>query len=78
MRWFKAKHQYQSKAYTPQPGDIIWYDWNGDGKADHIGFVEKAEGGKIYTIEGNSGGMCRRRTRAANSSLIMGYGVPKY
>ena len=54
------------------------FDWNGDGKADHIGFVEKAEGGQIHTIEGNSGDMCRRRTHAASSRLIMGYGVPKY
>ena len=54
------------------------HDWNGDGKADHIGFVEKAEGGQIHTIEGNSGDMCRRRTHAASSRLIMGYGVPKY
>lgn len=34
--------------------------------------------GDKVKIEGNSGDMCRRRTRAANSSLIMGYGVPKY
>jgi hypothetical protein len=78
MRWFQARHQYQNSSYTPAPGDIIWYDWNGDGKADHIGFVEKAEGGQIHTIEGNSGDMCRRRTHAASSRLIMGYGVPKY
>ena len=78
MRWFKAKHQYQNKSYTPAEGDIIWFDWNGDGKADHIGFVESCDGKGVHTIEGNSGNRCRRKTYPKNSYKILGYGIPKY
>lgn len=39
---------------APQPGDIVLFDWNGDGKYDdHTGIVVKNENGKITTIEGN-------------------------
>lgn len=78
MRWFKAKHQYQNASYNPAEGDIIWFDWNGDGKADHIGFVESFDGKGVHTIEGNSGNKCRRKTYPKNSYKILGYGVPKY
>jgi hypothetical protein len=40
---------------TPQPGDIVCFDWNGDKRADHTGlFVRDLGGGFIETIEGNT------------------------
>jgi peptidoglycan hydrolase-like protein with peptidoglycan-binding domain len=42
---------------NPQPGDLVWFDWNGDGVTDHIGFVKSVNAnGTITTIEGNTGG----------------------
>lgn len=36
------------------PGDIIIWDWDGDGLTDHIGFINYVDGdGFIQTIEGN-------------------------
>ena len=32
---------------TPQPGDIVTFDWNVDGIADHIAIIEKVEDDKI-------------------------------
>ena len=69
---------------TPNPGDILFYDWqdngNGDntGWPDHVGIVEKVEGGKITVIEGNYSNSVKRRTIAVNAKNIRGYGVPKY
>lgn len=38
------------------PGDVIVYDWQGDGTFDHIGMVTgKANGGTIPSVEGNTG-----------------------
>ncbi len=39
-----------------QPGDIVFFDWNHDGKWDHTGIFEKDNGdGKTFTsIEGNT------------------------
>ena len=33
----KMKRWKEDDAYTPLPGDIIFYDWNDDGKGDNIG-----------------------------------------
>ena len=69
---------------TPNPGDIIFYDWqdngSGDnkGSSDHVGIVEKASGGYITVIEGNYSNSVKRRTLAVNGRYIRGYGVPKY
>ena len=62
-------------------GDIIFFDWadSNDGKADHVGIVEKAVDGKVYTVEGNSSGdTCRQKEYSIDSSVILGYGTPAY
>lgn len=62
-------------------GDIIFFDWadKRDGKADHVGIVEKCENGTVYTIEGNTReDICKQKEYAINSSDILGYGTPMY
>ena len=60
-------------------GDIIFFDWEKDGIADHTGIVEKTENEKIYTIEGNAkGDCCKRNEYNVNSRVILGYGTPMY
>lgn len=69
---------------TPKPGDIIMYDWadsgrgNNTGWPDHVGIVEKVEGGQMTVIEGNLNNAVARRTLAVNGRYIRGYGRPKY
>lgn len=69
---------------TPEPGEIIFYDWQDSGKgdnkgwSDHVGIVEKVSGGKITVIEGNNSDAVKRRTLAVNGKYIRGYGVPRY
>ena len=76
---------------TPDPGDIIFYDWQDNGKGDnkgnpeHVGIVEKVSGGKITAIEGNYDGTdadrvdgVERRELSVNGKYIRGYGVPQY
>ena len=69
---------------TPNPGDILFYDWedsgNGDntGRSDHVGIVEKVVGDTIHVIEGNYNDSVKRRTLRVNGKYIRGYGVPKY
>lgn len=60
-------------------GDIIFFDWDNDKDADHVGIVEKTENNTVYTIEGNSSGdTCRQKSYGINSSVILGYGTPMY
>lgn len=79
--WFKAKNQWLDGSATPESGNIIFFDWkdeNGiqDGNSDHVGIVEKVEGGRVYTIEGNSGDACQQNSYPVGYYEILGYGTP--
>ncbi|MBT9589294.1 CHAP domain-containing protein [bacterium] len=73
VRWAKEKGIWMERGSTPKPGDAILFDWGADGTSDHIGIVEKVEGGKITTIEGNSSDSVKRNTYEIGSSKIMGF-----
>ena len=70
----------------PKVGDIVTFDWDGGGWADHIGIVESVNNCVITTIEGNSslyaGSTAKtkvnRKTYDWNSSYIKGYARPAY
>jgi hypothetical protein len=60
-----------------QPGDLVIFDWNGDGHAQHIGYVVAVnDDGSITTVEGNTSGnasssQVSQKTRQTSS--IKGY-----
>ena len=68
---FVREHK-NTKAYITkdwQPGDIVFFDFGGDGVIDHVGIVERWDGSELVTIEGNTsaasqdnGGAVMRRT----------------
>ena len=77
--WFKAIDQWKEAGFIPSAGDIIFFDWENDGKANHVGIVEKVENGKVYTVEGNStDDGCRQQEYTIDSNVIFGYGTPVY
>lgn len=76
--WFKRNGQWQDRNYEPQAGDIIFFDWEGDGLTDHVGIVERVENGTVYTVEGNSGDACKQNSYSIRSRVVYGYGVPAY
>lgn len=60
-----------------QPGDVIYFDWQGDGVTDHVGIIEVNHGTYYQTIEGNTdGGRVLRRTRAMGT--VFGIVRPNY
>lgn len=77
-QWFKDRGQWQDGSFEPSAGQIIFFDWEGDGETDHVGIVEKCENGIVYTVEGNSGDACRQKQYSVGSSVIYGYGIPAY
>ena len=76
--WFIERGQWQGRDYEPSPGDIIFFDWESDGLADHVGIVEKVENGIIYTIEGNAGDRCIENSYPLDTAPVYGYGAPPY
>lgn len=77
-QWFKSRGQWQDRNYTPRTGDIIFFDWNGNGVTQHVGIVESVADGRVNTIEGNTSDSCARRSYSLDSRQIYGYGIPAY
>ena len=79
VEWFREKGRFMDSSYIPTPGDLIFFDWENDGSADHVGIVEKVENNTVHTVEGNSNGdTCRQKEYSINSDVIFGYGTPAY
>lgn len=74
----------ENDAHTPQPGDVIFYDWDDDGKGDctgapeHVGLVVSVRGATLKLIEGNKDNAVAYRTMQVNGKYIRGYGLPDY
>ena len=73
--WFKGRHRWAGRGYSPRPGDFIFFDYEQDGVLDHVGIVENCDGKVVTTIEGNSGDACKRNSYIVGSGSIAGYGL---
>ena len=74
--WFQSRGQWGARGYANiAPGDAIFFDWDGDGSADHVGLVIGTDGERVYTVEGNSGDACKIKSYPVNYSCIKGYGL---
>ena len=81
--WGKKKGLAVNKS-DGQAGDIVFFDWNGNGLADHVGIIESRNlDGSYITIEGNTsqtsndngGSVMRRNRRLSEICTII---RPKY
>lgn len=78
LNWFKDKEKWRNAGEKPVAGDIIFFDWNDNDVADHVGIVAGYHLGRVFTIEGNaSGDICKRKSYWVFSKYIMGYGTPE-
>lgn len=65
--------------HTPAPGEVIFFDMDGDGFSHHVGIVEtvteatEETEAKITVIEGNSSDRVQRVTYSLTSEKILGY-----
>ena len=74
--WFQSHRQWGARGYDNlAPGDAIFFDWDMDGSADHVGIVIGTDGSRVYTVEGNSGDACKIRSYDVNYECIKGYGL---
>ena len=74
--WFQSRGQWGARGYENiAPGDAIFFDWDGDGSADHVGLVIGTDGERVYTVEGNSGDACKIKSYPVNYGCIKGYGL---
>ena len=73
--WSRWQLNYNGRSgteYAPQAGDVIVFSDNGSTRT-HTGMVYAADSSYVYTYEGNSGNMARKRSYSLGSSYIYGY-----
>ena len=74
--WFQSHGQWGDRSYANiAPGDAIFFDWDLDGSADHVGLVIGTDGQRVYTVEGNSGDACKIKSYPLDYRCIKGYGL---
>lgn len=87
ISWYSSKGRYYKRTggYKPKAGDLVFFDWSGNGSSQHVGIVSSTSGSTVYTIEGNCSGSVKARSYTTsgskpynNVSSIMGYAVPDY
>lgn len=87
ISWYESKGRYHKRGdgYTPKAGDLVFFDWSGNGSSQHVGIVDYISGSTVYTVEGNCSGQVKAREYTEtgskpynNISAIMGYGAPDF
>lgn len=79
IAWFKEVGQWAEADYRDiAPGDAIFFDWDLNGKANHVGLVIGTDGEKVYTIEGNRSDSCRAFAYDLDDDRIFGYGLMRW
>ena len=73
----RGLYRHWDTGYTPKPGDFIFFDFDMDEDAEHMGIVRGVdpERGWIYTIEGNRYNYVENFTLTKDDYAIIGYGV---
>lgn len=79
IAWFQSQGLWQDASYTPQQGDLVFFDWG------HVGIVDSvAADGSIYIIDGNFSDKVNYRRiypgggKWYGTEYITGYGTPQY
>lgn len=74
-----GRYSKRSSGYAPKSGDLIFFRSSGTARtSDHVGLVRYVNGGRVYTVEGNSSGQVALRNYPLGDTYIVGYGSPAY
>jgi hypothetical protein len=84
---YRREGRWLPNTADPPYMSVVFFRWPGSPfTADHVGFVTRREGDRIWTIEGNTspsdrgsqgnGGGVYERVRPL--SVVVGYGLPRY
>ena len=60
----------QTSASNAKAGDIVLFDWDGDGVKDHVGIIASNNNGTITTIEGNSSDQVQQNSYNASDGRL--------
>lgn len=76
---YSLYHEASDTEYEPVPGDMVFFDLDGDTKADHTGIISEVNisetENELKTIEGDWEDKVQTVTRSADDEKILGYGA---
>ena len=78
MNWLKSHDGWKERGYTPAPGDLVFFDWDAAGDADHVGIVAACSGGVLTTVEGNVEDKVLSRRFDKGNPYIRGFSAVTY
>lgn len=82
--WMELERWQEKDTFVPQPGDLIYYDWDqtkigeSTGWSDHVGMVVGIKWPFIKVIEGNKDDAVSYRVIPVGHVSIRGFGLPDY
>lgn len=82
--WQDLGQWKEQDSYIPQPGDLIYYDWEDTGTSDctgwsdHVGMIVGIKWPFMKVIEGNKDDMVAYRILCIGQDTIRGFGLPEY
>ena len=66
-----------TRSGTPEPGDAVIFDWDGDGSCDHVAMFEKMNKAGQFVCWGANQGKSKLVTKlVTGKGVIMGWGSP--
>ena len=75
---YRARGLWRGKDAAAQPGDLVFYDWEGDGEADHVGLLTACTPEGYEIVEGNMSDAVSLRRVPKDWKYIAGFACPEY
>jgi len=73
---FRAAGQWENNSFRNlAAGDVIFFDWDLDGRPNHVGIVIGRDANMVYFVDGNAGDQVRLQARMLDSAVILGYAI---
>lgn len=78
LKGLRERGEAFTNSHDAKEGDLIFFDWNGNGQPQHVGFVASNNDDYLVTIEGNKGGTVDSRIVSHTSKNILAFYRPKF
>ncbi len=73
LQLLEARGDAFTRSHEAKRGDLVFFDWNGSGTPNHVGFVVNVGDDTVSTIEGNKGGTVGTRTISHTSGALLAF-----
>ena len=76
--FYKAVDRYDTDISTVKKGDIVFINWSGGTKLQHVGIVVEVNDSTITTVEGNRSNAVRLETYNIGDKRLIGFAHPDF